>query len=72
MNKKTTDIRKIWLVVFPTYQYNENVKQLATKAGIKIIDAKHSHLIAEEFVEPDPSKLTKKSSKAKAPAKVDK
>jgi len=31
---------KIWYVEFPTYQYNENVKELAVQGGFKIVDAK--------------------------------
>ena len=29
----------IWYVVFPTFQYKEDVKELARKGGFKIIDA---------------------------------
>ena len=31
--------KKIWYVNFPTFQYKENVKELAIKNGLKIIDA---------------------------------
>lgn len=31
---------KLWYVEFPTYQYNEDVKELAKENGLKIIDAK--------------------------------
>jgi len=30
---------EIWYVEHPLYQYSENVKELAQKAGLKIIDA---------------------------------
>lgn len=30
---------KTWFVKFPTYQYNEDVKQLAKEKGLKIVDA---------------------------------
>lgn len=30
---------KIWYVEFPTYQYNEDVKELARKNNLKIVDA---------------------------------
>jgi len=30
---------KIWYVKFPTYRYNQDVKALARKAGLEIIDA---------------------------------
>lgn len=29
-----------WFVEFPTYKYVEDVKELAKKAGLRIIDAK--------------------------------
>jgi len=32
---------KIWYVKFPTHQYNEDVKVLARKAGLKIVDARY-------------------------------
>lgn len=28
-----------WLVEFPTYRYAEDVKQLARKAGLRVLDA---------------------------------
>ena len=31
---------KIWYVGFPTYQYNENVQELAKASGARIIDAR--------------------------------
>lgn len=31
--------KEIWYVNFPTFQYKENVKELAIKNGLKIIDA---------------------------------
>jgi len=64
--KYNKDLRKIWLLAFPTYQYEEDVKQLAAKAGLKIIDAKFSDLIADEFVESKTPKLTKVKVKVKA------
>ncbi len=33
--------KKIWYVGFPTYQYNEDVKALALKNGLKVLDAKY-------------------------------
>lgn len=30
---------KIWYVEFPTYKYNEDVKELARKNNLKIVDA---------------------------------
>ena len=31
---------KIWYVKFPTYQYNENVVEIARKKGLIIVDEK--------------------------------
>lgn len=31
---------EVWFVEFPTYKYVEDVKELAKKAGLRIIDAK--------------------------------
>lgn len=59
-----SDSRKIWLVDFPTYQYNEDVKSLAVKAGLKIIDSRHKKLIGKDFLEENPPKLTTKKTKA--------
>lgn len=30
--------KKIWYVKFPTFQYKENVKELAVKNGLRIVD----------------------------------
>lgn len=48
---------KIWYVEFPTYQYNEDVKELAKKNGLKIIDAQFDAGNGEK----DVPKLTKKA-----------
>lgn len=48
---------KIWYVEFPTYQYNENVKELATKNGLRVIDALFDAGDGEKEV----PKLTKKA-----------
>ncbi len=52
---------KYWLVDVPTYQYKEDVKELADKAGLSIIDAMHSNSINPELVidKKDAPKLTK-------------
>jgi hypothetical protein len=34
------ETRKIWYVEFPTYRYVEDVKQLARKNDLKVIDAR--------------------------------
>lgn len=52
--------RKAWLVDFPTYQYNEDVKELARKAGLIIYDKQFAESVPDEWVEKNPPKLTKK------------
>jgi hypothetical protein len=51
---------KPWFVGFPTYQYNENVKELARKHGLKIVDAKFQGTTPQSDGVP---KLTVKSAK---------
>lgn len=53
---------KIWLVEHPISQYKEDVKALASKAGLKIIDSKFKGMIAGE-VETNPPELTSKSKR---------
>ena len=52
--------KKVWLVKFPTHQYKEDAKELATRKGLKIIDAKFKAEINPEMVEKSPPKLTPK------------
>lgn len=56
-------MKKVWLVEFPTYQYEENVKQLAAAKNLKVIDARFAKSVNEEVVEKSPPKLTKKKTK---------
>jgi hypothetical protein len=51
--------RKAWLVEFPTYQYNEDVKELARKNNLIVYDARFADQIPTEWVEASPPKLTK-------------
>ena len=53
----------IWLVDFPTYQYNENVIELAEKNKLQIIDSKFASSIPVDDVAKgkDLPKLTKKA-----------
>lgn len=51
--------RKAWLVEFPTYQYNEDVKVLARQANLIVYDAKFADQIPAECVEKNPPQLTK-------------
>ena len=51
--------KPIWYVEFPTYQYNEDVKDVATKNKLTIIDAKFRGENEQCSNEP---KLTKKGA----------
>ena len=54
---------QIWYVEFPTFQYNEDVKELARKNNLKIIDARFQ---GDNKQCDKPPKLTKiKGSKEK-------
>lgn len=50
---------KTWLIEFPTYQYKEDVVQLASKNDLVIVDAKFKDLIDPKDVAKDTPKLTK-------------
>lgn len=52
----------IWLVDHPTHQYAEDVKDLAIKAGLQIVDSrfKESFSSDEIVASKDAPKLTKK------------
>lgn len=60
-----TENRKAWLVEFPTYQYNEDVKELARKNNLIVYDARFADQIPAEWVEDSPPKLTKSGEKKK-------
>jgi hypothetical protein len=60
---------KVWFVKFPTFQYNEDVKELAKKQGLKIIDAQFQG--DQEQCENAP-KLTVKGEKPKQVEKGEK
>lgn len=64
-------LKKIWLVAHPTSQFKEDVKELASDNGLRIIDAKFKGEINSDFVESNPPKLTKVKAKAKAKVKVE-
>ncbi len=36
-----TDTRKLWFVKFPLFQYNEDVRVIARKNDLKIIDIRY-------------------------------
>lgn len=56
-------MKKVWLVEFPTYQYEEDVKQLAAAKNLKVIDARFANSVDEKTIEKSPPKLTKKKTK---------
>ena len=58
------ETRKTWLVEFPTYQYNEDVKALARQRNLIVYDAKFADQIPDEWVENNPPKLTKVGEEA--------
>lgn len=56
--------RKAWLVEFPTFQYNEDVKALARVNNLIVYDKIFADQIPDGAVETDPPKLTKIGEKA--------
>lgn len=40
MAKNKKDTRKVWFVEFPTHRYTQDVKTIARKGDLKILDAK--------------------------------
>lgn len=54
----------IWFVEFPLHQYKEDVKVLARKADLRIIDAKFKKEFKEDEISKEVPKLTKKNAKA--------
>ncbi len=53
--------RKCWYVVFPTHQYEQDVKALAKRGNLKIVDARFDEGDGAE----DVPKLTIKGAKPK-------
>ena len=51
-------IKKVWLITFPTHQYKEDVKDLARKSNLVIIDSKFRKDINPELIEVNPPKIT--------------
>lgn len=60
--------KKIWYVEFPTYQYNEDVKELAREKGLTVIDAQFDDGKGVK----DAPKLTKNKVKKEAEKEADK
>lgn len=63
-------IKKIWLVPHPTSQFVEDVKQLASNGGLRIIDAKFAGEINQDYIEYSPPVLTPKKVEKKVKAKT--
>ena len=55
----------IWLVVFPTSQYNEDVKAVASAAGLRIIDARFKDQFSELDLAKNPPSITRIGEKKK-------
>ena len=49
-----------WFIEFPTYRYNENVRVLAAKNGLQIVNAKYKNDSIGKFAAPKVPKLTLK------------
>jgi len=58
-------MRPVWLVGFPTSQYNEDVKAVASAAGPRIVDAKFKANFSESDLASNPPSLTKIGEKKK-------
>ena len=56
---KNTDNRKIWLVEHPLFQYKEDVKQLARKNDLKIVDLAFKGSIDPKFLAEKTPKINK-------------
>ena len=66
-------MKKIWLVEFPTYQYNENVVELAKQNGLKIIDSRYAKDYNQDQIATQTPTLTKIGEKvAVRPARTPK
>ena len=55
--------KNVWYIEFPTFKYNEDVKALAAKAGLKIVDAQ---FYDEDLAAEKTPKLTKKKDESKS------
>lgn len=56
-------MNKIWLVEHPTYQYKEDVRELALENGLSVVDAKFKDSFTKEQIADKTPKLTKKNAK---------
>ena len=58
---KAKDTRKVWLIAHPVHQYNEDVKDLARRENLKIIDLKFKPSIDPKLLVEKAPKLTFKN-----------
>lgn len=54
-----------WIVDFPTHQYNEDVKALASASGLRILDRRHAESVDPSLVESNTPTITKVGEKKK-------
>jgi len=52
--------KKVWLVDHPTSQYEEDVKDMAARAMVRIVDSKYSGSVDPDKLHPSMPELTKK------------
>jgi len=62
--------KELWFVEFPTYRYTQDVKVLARKAGLKIVDARFKDEM-DMTQAPTAPKLTLKKQYAPVVAQVE-
>ena len=55
--------KKIWLVEHPTHQYKEDVKMVAAKLGLRVVDSRFKNSINPKLIELDVPTLTSKTKK---------
>lgn len=60
MSEVKIDTRKVWFVDFPTYRYEQNVKELAAEKRLRVLDSKFKGTIKDDMVCKDEPKLTLK------------
>lgn len=54
------DTRKIWLIPHPTSQFKEDVKELAARHRLKILDAIYAGQVDPARIAEDPPTLTER------------
>jgi len=54
--------KKVWLVEHPLHQFKEDVKALAQRGQLRIIDMKYKNSIRPESLSQEAPKLTRKTA----------